>query len=169
MSIIKTEMVFKGSHADNIRRLKSVNVFSSAIEIVILAAMIGLDKNLSKPVDPMSSNTTPFKVEAEAILNNEQRLSLAYAAVALYHDESMDFKQAADSFFRAREPEHWEQFMSFIRGGIDYLYETLLASSESDLARVLAISKLFDEFSDYMITFRKEVVQKLANEALGAK
>ncbi len=169
MNFIRNEMTFTGKHADYLRRLKSEGVFSSAIEIVILAAVIGLDKNLCKPSELMSTIFSPFKIEADAIYNNETRLTLAYAAVVLCHDEESDFKQDADSFFRARKPEHMELFMSYIRGGLEYLYKKLVDGAATDLAKVIAIEEIFRTFSNYMVVYGNAKVQSLLREAMEDK
>ena len=142
------EIAFYGKHADYLRRLapsrqyteKSVQeqrqtFFASNIDTVLAAAVIGFIKQRKAPVEN-SNEIAPNNIFLQAIMNHKEELELIYRIIMLLDEKaSLPVETRIDKAFKydddaeKRKPGD-DVFWSYVRGGIEYLYENLYENSD---------------------------------------
>ncbi len=128
----------RGKHATYVRFLsattnrqdkeaKAAGVISTSIAIMTFAPLIGLAYNMKRELDNVSQDS--YRIFAEAVIGHQKDLDFAYRLVMLA--EKNDNLSSDDKINRAfREDENPEKlaanlelFYSYMRGGIEWLYE----------------------------------------------
>ena len=143
------QIVFYGKHASYLRCLapsrqyteKSVQgrqrqtFFASNIDTVLAASIIGFIKKRKAPVEN-SSEIAPNNIFLDAVTNHKEELELIYRIIMLLDEkDSLPIEMRIDKAFQydddleKRKPGD-DVFWSYVRGGIEYLYENLYENSD---------------------------------------
>jgi hypothetical protein len=155
-----------GKHAKYVRFLnaytrnldKSANVagiFPFAVDVILVAPLIGVAYNLRSPVDNDINET--LSVMSDQFITRQTQFENIYRLVML-SEKSIGNLSSEDRINRAfrddEEPEKLEEnmelFYQYMRGGIEWLYEKITdgATTRSDyLEKISEIVKLYvDDF-----------------------
>lgn len=130
----------KGKHAHYVKFLnsfqrsfdkerygKNAAIFPNAVDVYMVASLIGVAYNRTAPVDTESSDSTDIAVEA--IINRQKQLDTIYRLVLLSERESdlSDDEKVARAFRDDEVPEklaaNLDLFHAYFRGGLEWLYE----------------------------------------------
>lgn len=164
MQIFKSEYKFYGKHADYINQLKAHKFFSYNYEFLYIAPLYGLYRNRKgKP----ETTELLIKVPFEQIYAKRDKIELSYRLVLLGGVKPEDFESFSDRFFREVEPDpvHLASFEAYLFGGIEALFEELVASVPSNpLDKTQAIAQLIDELNTSNSCVDKNVILDLTKE-----
>ncbi|MCL2814545.1 MAG: hypothetical protein FWD23_08090 [Oscillospiraceae bacterium] len=134
----------KGKHATYIRFLnaytkrldkeaKVAGIFDVAVDVYVIAPLIGAAYNLRSPVDTESQDS--FTLFGDAIINRQKLLDFVYRLVML-SEKSTDLSDddRIERAYKADEkPElleaNLELFHQYMRGGVEWLYEHVTAGA----------------------------------------
>lgn len=133
MSFFDQEYRFFGPHAQKVQELVSNEFFESYIEILLVAGLVGKSQNQTSPLEK-GQGTSVAKIHIDTIFSRQRQLEHEFMLVMLSDIHSDDnFSEQAELLFRMQQPSEsqWETFNSYVRGGIDYLYDKLLASTST--------------------------------------
>ena len=108
-------------------------------------------------------------VMGERVIGSQEELIFNFRLIMLLDDEyEPDVKKRIDKAFRymGKDPKDEELFNSYVRGGVDVLYEKLIekASDPSDY-----IGNLLDFIDDFNEKFNKQVSRSNALSLLRIK
>lgn len=138
----KSDYKFFGKHARMVGELWYLNdyehtYFKRLVDIIPLAVVIGFRMNRKAPADyaPIESHT----VFLQQMLNIKDELDfILQMMIMLEHAQNMTQEQAVKLAFRGAQTkeefeEYREMFDSYVRGGIEELYERLvIRKADSD-------------------------------------
>lgn len=162
----------KGKHATYIRFLnaytkrldkeaKVAGIFDVAVDVYVVAPLIGVAYNLRSPVDTESQDS--FTIFGDAIINRQRILDSVYRLVLL-SDKSIHLSDddRIDRAFKTDEnPEllesNLELFHQYMRGGVEWLYEHITkgATTQEDyLEKIRDIVTLYAE--DFELSHTEE-------------
>lgn len=148
---------FYGKHADMVNELTYVfdessnaKVFNSNIELLLVAPLVGFvfQRKAERDRSQGSATVTESIFPAELI---KRQKSLEYnVRLILLLDKKYepDEKKRIDKAFRyfGNNPEDYELFQSYVRGGIEVLYEKLIVNCNSPVDYVNHISDFLEDF-----------------------
>jgi hypothetical protein len=136
--MFEKDYLIKGKHATMAKFLKgekdakSADVFERIIDVYILAPIIGLQKNLFVPQDASKDEVRIF---ADAMIREKQILKFIYRLVCLCDERrKITADQKVDNAFRndinvQEGDKTMETFHSYMRGGIEWLYNQFNAKT----------------------------------------
>ena len=142
------EVVFTGKHADYLRHLagskqykvEAVNkrrtFFKSNVDAILAGAVIGFVKQRKSAKDT-SVNVQDNRIFLEALTNHKEELEFIYRIIMLLdRKDDFDINERVDKAFRydadsKKRADGDKVFWEYVRGGIEYLYENLLADSDN--------------------------------------
>lgn len=147
----KDEHNFYGTHAIRADELKSLGFFDRLVDILAVAPLLGFgygrtaDRNDQDDADKSMFRAQLAKVDAQ--------LELDYKTIMLLDkehtpDEAERFEKAFQTAPDQRLPEDLERFESYVRGGIDFLYEKLVGSGNTPYERLMELHELVESFSE---------------------
>ena len=157
------EISFTGKHADYLRRLapsKQYTVkdafdrsrcFQSNIDVVLAAAIVGFIKG-RKAARDATVNVADNRIHLEALINNKESLELVYRIIMLLdRKDDLPINARIDKAFRydnnlEKRADGDKVFWEYVRGGIEYLYETLLADSENSNTDVQNMMEFVEDY-----------------------
>jgi hypothetical protein len=139
------EFRFRGRHAEEVqflctergqKRDNSVNLFRRVIDVYMVAAIMGLRYGRKENVD--DSNMSASSTVPQSAMNTEsQNLDFLYRLILLLdrseglsEEERIDRAFKSDTDKRAVE-KNMELFNSYVRGGVDVLYEQFSKDADS--------------------------------------
>lgn len=135
---------------------KNAGILPLAIDVYMVAPLIGTAYNRLAPVDnEISDSTTIF---ADAIINRQKQLDTVYRLVMLSerNTELTDDERVTRAFRDDESPEklsaNLDLFHQFMRGGVEWLYEQATddgdaTTREDYLKRIVELVKQFtDDF-----------------------
>ncbi len=146
------EMFFVGKHKDYVDQLWTQNkiqesLFSTLVELYAMAAIVGL---IVKRKGPEEKDDSGLKrtVQMQQITGRYQTLITIMRLVLIMDDSrNLSLEQRLESAFAIPEDEdtykaNMELFNSYVRGGVEYLYEQL----------ILKTPDIDDDYTDYRIS-----------------
>lgn len=172
------EYRFKGRHAERVVRLCSAfdNVsnailFKRFLDVYINAPLVGF--LYGRRADPDYTKNGAGQVEdrkvfAAQVINSSKDLQFNFWLIMLLDsDYEPDEDKRIDKAFKkmGQDPNDEERFDSYVRGGVDVLYEKLM---EGDTEPGDYVNRLYDFLSEFNDRFnstidRDEILRKLAS------
>lgn len=139
------DLHFYGKHADYLRILapskqykekseQRRTFFNSNIEAILAAAVIGFIKQRKAEVS-RDKEIADNNIMLEAVTNHREELELVYRLIMLLDDkEHLSLDERINKAFKYDNNEEMRKsgdavFWSYVRGGIEYLYDTLWEES----------------------------------------
>jgi hypothetical protein len=161
----------KGKHATYIRFLneqtrrrekdaKVAGIFDAAVDVYVVAPLIGASYNRRSPVDIDSQDN--FSIFGDAIINRNKQLDFVYRLIMLGEKSTdlSDDERIARAFKTDENTEmleaNLELFHQYMRGGIEWLYEHVTegATTQGDyLEKIREIVNLYAD--DFELVERK--------------
>ena len=159
------EYVFKGKHAKYVNELKE-NIFNRNIDVFILAPVLGLVYNRKSFVDRDSEFVgLTTKIFAEQMNSENEKILFNYRLCMLLNEDKNKEEKVDNAFRYYTEDEkdennqkrfesNIEEYNSYILGGVEVLYERLLAngkvSTKEDVLKTVTefIADYIDDIND---------------------
>ena len=169
-------LTFVGRHADYLRKLcpsklageqglQRSTFFTSNLEAIPAAAIVGFLYNRRSPEDKSNDKIPKNNIFLEQLNKKSEQLELDYRIIMLLHDkEHISSEERINRAFRYDRDEEKraigdEVYFSYMRGGIDVLYEKLLKGSTTTEEDV---NRLFE----FMMEFRNLFYQKVSMDEI---
>lgn len=135
----KKEYFFYGSHALKVKKLKSPFGEEVTInaEILLNAMIVGFLYNRKAPLDKSIDENT--KVQGDKIFTMDQEMKFIFRIIMLLDEEyEPDKEKRIDKAFRylGEDENDIKLVESYIRGGVDVLYEQLLENTQDKMGYV---------------------------------
>lgn len=162
---------FRGRHALRVDMLTSVfdkdsksKLFERNVDVYSNAPLVGfLFGRIAAPDDlknPETNQVYNQNVMGDRVIYSQEELLFNYRLIMLLDKEyEPDENKRIDKAFRhmGEEPADIERFDSYVRGGVDVLYEKLIegASTVDDY-----MGRLFDFIEDFQDRFNSEVTNE---------
>lgn len=163
------EYSFKGRHAFEVDQLRQkfdspeskAVLFNRNIDIYINAPLIGFLYGRTAEVDNLKNpeKNEPYteKIMGDRIIASKNDLLFNYRLIMLLDSEyEPDEEKRIDKAFRNTEdnPDDIAHFESYVRGGVDVLYEKLIKGAEKPEDY---INNLYDFVEEFQDRFNSEV------------
>lgn len=147
------EYAFKGKHADMVRDLtKEFNMqknkfFPRNYDVYLLAPIIGFLYQRKAAVD-QTKGIEPTKIWGDMLINNIDDLQFNYRLIMLLdRDSEPDPEKRIEKAFRGNNtPEDEALYESYVRGGVEVLYEKLMEGVDTSDGYT---SRLFDFLEEF--------------------
>lgn len=169
-------LIFVGRHADYLRKLcpsklageqalQRNTIFSSNLEAIPAAAIVGFLYGRMEPEDKDNDNIPKNNIFLEQLNRKSEQLELDYRIIMLLHDkEHISSEERINRAFKYDRDEEKRAvgdgiYFSYMRGGIDVLYEKLYEGStttEEDINRLY----------DFMTEFRNLFCQRVSMDEI---
>jgi len=164
MEIIKEtfggDILLKGKHAtyakflspttekkEKIDNRKPADIFKRVIDVYMVAAVIGLERGLRANEDKTSSDEV--RIFAGAVNTEKLNLEFIYNLVMLVdNSQGLSADEKISRAFKNDNPKvNFELFTSYVRGGIEWLYEQFSQATIRDeyLEKVFEMVRNFKE------------------------
>lgn len=172
------EYRFKGKHAERVVRLCSVFdttsnavLFKRFVDIYMNAPLVGFLYGRRAELDNtrnVAGQVEERKVFSEQVINSGKDLQFNFWLIMLLDsDYEPDEEKRIDKAFKkmGQDPKDEERFDSYVRGGVDVLYERLM---EGDTDPGDYVNRLYDFLDEINEKFnskidRDEILTKLAS------
>ncbi len=148
---------FYGKHADMVNELTNVfdaktnaKVFNSNIELLLVAPLVGFvyNKRVERDRSEGASSNTESIFPPE-LLKRQKSLEYNVKLILLLDKkyESDETKRIDKAFrFFGTNPDDYELFQSYVRGGVEILHEKLIEESKSPNEYVNNICDFLEDF-----------------------
>lgn len=157
--MFKKEYSFKGRHAKEVDKLTAVfekegsaRVFERNIDVYLIAPIVGFLYGRKAPVD-LTKDSDEKQVYQQHIMGDRvimsgEDLMFNYQLIMLLDRENEpDEQKRVDKAFRATSQEDEDLYESYVRGGVDILYEKLIDGCETPESYIQRMIEFVDEFS----------------------
>ncbi len=160
---------FKGRHAYRADMLTNIidpitkfKVFNRNIDVYINAPLIGFLYNRKAELDslknPETNQVYDESIFDQQIINASEHLTFNYQLIMLLDknyepDEEARINKAFRNIGKDKQDE--ELFDSYVRGGVDVLYEKILENAGGDTDKI--INNLYDFMDDFNEMFNKTI------------
>lgn len=145
------EYCFHGSHAARTKQLKEFlgAVFRYA-DVLALAPIVGFSNNRRAERD--SNNNDEARVPLGPLQSVNGQLELAYKTIMLLDqeyepDEEERFKKAFQTAPEYRTQDDLDYFESYVRGGVDFLYDKIIGEGNTDMDRLIELQDFVDSYA----------------------
>lgn len=155
--MFNSDIYIRGKHASWLKFLsektekndkseKVAGVFKRDIDVYLTAAMIGLNYGLRKESD---NGADKAKIHVDTVLKEQDNLMFAFRMAMLIDNSThLNADQKIEKAFKNPDtPENMELFNSYVRGGIEWLYEQFSEGSTTKddyLAKIYEITESFN-------------------------
>jgi len=161
--MFSTNYRFTGKHATYVKFLNAytrnldktadvAGIFAYAIDVYMIAPLIGVAYNRRSPVD--TSSTDSINILESQFLSRQDKLESVYRLIML-SEKSRDLSddERIERAFKDDElPEkfnaHMDLFHQYTRGGIEWLYEFFTDGASSQDDYLEKINELVKQFAD---------------------
>ena len=159
---------FKGRHAQRVDQLTSVfdakskaQLFIRNVDVYVNAPLIGFLYGRTAKLDdtrnPETNQVYNQNVMGDRVIYSQEELVYNFRLIMLLDKQyESDEDKRIDKAFRhmGEDPKDEERFESYVRGGVDVLYEKLIegATNPGDY-----INKLYDFVEEFQDRFNSEV------------
>ena len=152
------EYSFRGSHAVKVDKLtaqfdsnSSSKIFSRNIDVYVNAPIIGFLYGRKADLDKSTNETT--KIMGDRVIYSKEDLKYNYRLIMLLDIKNeTNSKERIDKAFRhigsEKATPDEELFESYVRGGIDVLYEKLIEGANSSDDYIIKFYDFLEEFND---------------------
>ena len=165
---------FKGSHAEKVKILtthkfdKEHTLFERNMDVYLMAPIVGFLYNRKSELDKSKPSST--NILADIMIKYQNELLFTYRLIMLLDKEyEPDVEKRINKAFReyAREnPEDLEEYDSFVRGGVDVLYEKLMHDATQADEYIENLYEFMTDFENLHSQNSDEIIDlcKLARE-----
>ena len=157
---------FRGSHAERVTKLTSqfesisgTKVFERNVDVLCDAPLIGFLYNRRADLDNTKNPTTNevynTNVMGDRVIYSSEEMLFNFRLIMLLDSAyEHDAQKRIDKAFRKHTPEDEERYDSYVRGGVDVLYEKLVegATSTDDF-----VNRLSDFVTDFDERFNADI------------
>lgn len=154
--IFSGDYQFKGKHAERVSRLtadigkSTKSLFNRNLDVYILAPIIGFLYNRTAELD---TNGKPTNVLYDAMSKELNTLWFNYRLIMLLDKKyEPEFDNRVDKAFRYYGKEQAlpdeERYESFVRGGVDVLFEKLIEPSNTEEDYLNNLYDFMEEFEE---------------------
>lgn len=165
---------FKGLHAEKVKVLtthkfdKEHTLFERNMDVYLMAPIVGFLYNRKSELDKSKPSST--NILADIMIKYQNELLFTYRLIMLLDKEyEPDVEKRINKAFReyARENlEDIEEYDSFVRGGVDVLYEKLMKDATQADDYIQNLYEFMTDFEDRYSQNSDEIMDlcKLARE-----
>ena len=149
------EYRFRGKHADMVTSLTSGfgqgknKLFERNYDVYLLAPIIGFLYQVRADIDT-STESKPTKIFAEILMKNSDDLKFNFSIIMLLDKQyEADAEKRIEKAFRGQETaEDIERYESYVRGGVEKLYEKLIEGCVTEEEYIAHLYDFLDEFDE---------------------
>ena len=149
------EYSFQGKHADMVTSLTNAfgqgnhKLFERNYDVYLLAPIIGFLYQTRTDLD-QTSGIKPTKIFAEILMKNIDALRFNYRLIMLLDQQyEPDPEKRIEKAFRGQETaEDIERYESYVRGGVEKLYEKLISECTTEEDYVAHLYDFLEEFDE---------------------
>ncbi|MDR2410371.1 MAG: hypothetical protein LBE13_19985 [Bacteroidales bacterium] len=133
------EYSFRGSHAAKVKKLTEAfdgknSIFKTNYDVYVVAPIIGFSYKKKVPRDRDTASKTDIFIEK--LIKERDNLMFSYRLIMLADvDYEPDLQKRIDKAFKyyntAQAKEDEELYDSYVRGGVDLLYEYIVGKSHT--------------------------------------
>lgn len=172
----KRDYIISGTHAQQLIDLKNdkeegveeenKKLFNRNIDIFLLAPMVGFiykrKVEKDKSIDEKNKKVT---INSSQLINEKEKIEYNYQLIMLLDDRyEPDFNKRVDKAFRYFSDNDLELFNSYVRGGIEILYEKIIQISPTSEYYITNFYKFIDEFQS---VYNKDINEKDYEDIFG--
>ena len=154
--IFQGDYQFKGSHAEKVIRLTAAfnktndKLFNRYLDVYILAPIVGFLYNKTAVLD---TSGKPANILYDAMSKETSTLWFNYRLIMLLDKQyEPDFEKRVDKAFRNYGKDQAipdeERYESFVRGGVEVLFEKLIESSNTEEDYLKNLYDFMEEFEE---------------------
>lgn len=141
---------FTGTHAYRVKELVDFGFFPRNVDVLMVAPIIGFENNRIAERDNQDNFDT--KVFLEQLQKADSILELNYKTIMLLDkahepDEETRIRKAFQVMPEKREEADLQRYDSFVRGGVDFLYEKIIGSGNTQDERILDVYEYVESFA----------------------
>lgn len=181
--LFEKDYLFKGIHAERVKQMadskpetadidfyKTRKIFGRYVDVYLLAPIVGFLKGRRAAVDKSSSATA--NIMASMMIQNRSELLFTYRLIMLLDkDYEPDQTERINKAFRyygdeEKTKKDMERFEEYVRGGVDYLYETLWENSVQPEDYINNLYDLVEDFHSKYGDVSKDILD-LCKVAMG--
>ena len=132
----------------NDRKEKVAGVFERMIDVYMTAAIVGVNYGLKREDENTTSDTV--KIFADAVNREQDNLEAIFRIVMLVDNTTgLNPDEKINRAFKNPDtPENLKLFNSYVRGGIDWLYEQFTTSATTRDEYIAKIYEIVDNFKE---------------------
>lgn len=167
----KRDYIISGTHAQQLIDLKNdkeeveeenKKLFNRNIDIFLLAPIVGF---IYKRKAERDKNTNKSTINTTQLIAEKERIEYNYQLIMLLDDKyEPDFNKRVDKAFRYFSDNDLELFNSYVRGGIEILYEKIIQISPTSESYIPNFYKFIDEFQS---VYNKDINEKDYEDIFG--
>ena len=152
-----SDILLKGKHASyadflsksteqNDKSKKVAGVLDTIYDVYAMGAVIGLYLGLKAPEDKESNDTK--RIFAEKVIKEQLNLEFIYRLVMLVDNSVATNEEKIGRAFKEDDNKNnMELFNSYVRGGIEWLYEQFTSTANTKDEYLEKIYEIVDEFN----------------------
>ena len=146
------EYAFQGIHAQRVVDLVSNNIFKRNIDVLTVAPIVGFQYSRTAELDK-SADYKPTKVFLAQLQAADAKLEVNYKSIVLLDeeyeaDQEERFKKAFQVSPENRAAADLERYESYVRGGVDVLFEKLIGEGDTQEDRLQNLFDLVETYSN---------------------
>ena len=146
------EYLFHGTHAQRVVDLVSNNFFRRNVDVLTVAPVVGFQYSRTAELNK-SADIKPTKVFLAQLQAADARLELNYKSIMLLDeeyeaDQEKRFKKAFQVSPENRSAADLERYESYVRGGVDVLFEKLIGEGDTQEDRLRNLFDLVESYSN---------------------
>lgn len=153
------EYCFYGKHAEMVKEFRESKIFERFIDVYEIAPLVGFVYKRKAPIDKSFSLGTKdiikAKIMGDRIIYSSDELKYNYKLIMLLDEErELNLEKRIDKVFRHFNADidqsDEEYFESYVRGGIEVLYENIIEGCEGGSYEDFAFQlyKFIQEFEE---------------------
>lgn len=152
---------FKGKHALRVSKLAGVfdeaskaKIFDRNVDVYTNAPLIGFlygrTAELDSTRNPETNQIYDQNVMGDRVMYSQDELMFNFRLIMLLDSkyEPDQNKRIENAFKKMTAPEHMERFDSYVRGGIDVLYEKIIENATTPADYVNNLYEFLEEFEE---------------------
>ena len=145
------EYKFYGTHALEVVKLSETKVFGRYVDVLTVAPLLGFE--YGRTAEENHEDGEERKIFLKQLQDANARFEMNYKAIILLdkeHDQSEEsrFRKAFQTLPENRDKADLDRYESYVRGGVDFLYEKIIGSGNAPDERLRQIFDLTDSFAD---------------------
>lgn len=154
--MFESDILLKGKHAtyaeflsktteQNDKTKKVAGVFETLYDVYSIGAVIGLYFGLKSPEDKESNDSK--RIFADKVIKEKLNLQFIYRLVMLIDSSvATNEEKIARAFKDGDKKENMDIFNSYVRGGIEWLYNQFTSTANTREEYLEKIYEIVDEF-----------------------
>lgn len=153
------EYSFRGSHAEKVIKLtaefdKNHNkLFNRNLDVYLMAPIIGFLYGHKAELDKGTKDSRDTKIFSQQLMNERANLQFSFRLILLLDREhEPNFDERINKAFRYYGSEKAQPdetlFEQYVRGGVDVLYEKLIASANTEEDYLKNLYDFMEEFDE---------------------